>query len=445
MIVSLIAAAGAGVATYLKGTPVARGALRARLGVAEPLAGDLKASGFIEAEEVSVAAELGGRVVELLVEEGDQVEAGETLLRLDGTLLDARIEAARADLDVAQARLAHVLAGAQPEEIDQLKAALAQAEAVRDGARQARQDLIAIRDNPQELDAQIAQARTAVVVAQAGLVQAIALKDAAEIAQEAYFDGQEELARTREILAQIPAPNRPSLPGTPLEAHLVPNAYWRAWVGVNSAQAGLDGAQAFLRDLSAIRSNPQAVNAQVDAAEAAYRAAEASVRIARAQLDALQAGATTEEIAALTAQVGQAEAARAALLLMRDKQTIAAPLEGTVLALSIRRGELAFPGATVLALGDLDDVVLTVFVPVGKLGQVHIGQPVAVHVDSHPDRQFSGTVEAIAHEAEFTPRNVQTQEQRADMVFAVDVALPNLDHALKPGVPADAEFFTQDP
>jgi HlyD family secretion protein len=85
-----------------------------------------------------------------------------------------------------------------------------------------------------------------------------------------------------------------------------------------------------------------------------------------------------------------------------------------------------------------------VYVPESRLGQVEIGQEVAVSVDSFPERTFTGAVVAIADEAEFTPRNVQTQEERVNMVFAVDVRIPNPDHALKPGLPADAVIVTEE-
>lgn len=407
--------------------------------------GPIQASGFIEAEEVAIAPELGGRVVELLVEEGDEVEAGQVLVRLDGTLLEAKIAAAQAALEVAQAQLAQVRAGARAEKVRQAEAQLAQAEAVRDGAYQAWQDAIALRDNPQELDAQIAQARAQVTVAEAALAQAIALKDAAEIGNDAFFEAREALDEARRQMEQIPEPLRPPLPGLPLEAHLAPNAYWKAWVGVNTAQAALDGARAALADLYALRDDPQQVNAQVNAAEAQYHAAEAAVQMAQARLDALHAGATAEEIAIAEAQVEQAQAALDALLVLRDKLVLTAPVGGLVLETSIHQGELAAPGATLLTLGDLDEVTLTVYVPENRLGQVSIGQQVEVRVDSFPGRVFTGAVVAIASEAEFTPRNVQTQEERVNMVFAVDVQIPNPDHSLKPGLPADAVFVTQEP
>ena len=436
----VVAAAGIVFATSRTGWPLISGQILPSGAQTD----GLMASGFIEAEEVTVAPELGGRVVELLVKEGDDVETGQVLTRLDGTLLEAQIEVAQAALDVAQAGLAQAQAGVRPEQIRQAEAALAQAEAGRDGAFQAWQDVIAIRDNPQDLDAQIVQARAQVAAAEAALAQATAWKDAAEIADDAYYEGMAELQEAKEELQKIPKEFRPSLPGLQLDVHLVPNAYWKSWVGVNTAQAGLDGARAALANLYAIRDNPQELNAQVDAMEAEYNAAVAAVEMAQAQLDAMRAGATEEEIAIAEAQVEQAQAAVESLMVLRDKQTLIAPVGGLVLELNIHEGELAAPGAAMLVLGDLKHVTLTVYVPEDKLGQVRVGQEVQVGVDSFPGRLFTGSVVAIANEAEFTPRNVQTQEERVNMVFAVDVRIPNPDHALKPGVPADAVIITQE-
>ncbi|MEE9615454.1 MAG: efflux RND transporter periplasmic adaptor subunit [Anaerolineae bacterium] len=440
--VAVIVVATAGI--YFAMNPDAWSDVMVQMELAEPEAGGLVASGFIEAEEINIAPELGGRVVELLVDEGDEVEAGQVLVRLDGALLEAQSEVAQAALDMAEAGLAQARAGARPEQIRQAEAALAQAEAARDGAHQAWQDLIAIRDNPQELDSQITLARAQVAAAEAGLARTTALKDAAEIADDAFQEGMEALAEAKEELEKIPEPYRPTLPGMQLDFHLIPNAYWKSWVGVNMVQAGLDGAQAALSNLYAIRNNPQELNCQVDAAETQYRVAEAAIKMAQAQLDALRAGATEEEIAAVEAQVEQAQAALDALMVYRDKLTIVAPIGGLVLERCIHEGELATPGATLLTLGDLDDVTLTIYVPENKLGHVFVDQQVEVRVDSFPERIFTGTVVAIAHEAEFTPRNVQTQEERVNMVFAVDVSIPNPDHALKPGLPADATIITEE-
>ena len=402
-------------------------------------ADDLEASGFIEAEEVALAPEMGGRVLDLRVDEGDAVQAGEVVVRLDGAMIEAQIEAAQAALDLAQAQLAQARAGVRPERIRQAEADLVKAKAGRDGAYQAWQDLIALRENPQQLNAQIVQAEAQVAAAEAALTQAVAMKDAVEIAHEDYKDA-------RDKLDDIPPPFRP---GLQIDFHLIPNAYWKAWVGVNTAKAALQGARAALNDLYAMRENPQQLNAQIDAAETEYRKAEAAVRMAQARLDGLEAGATPQEIAIAEAKVEQAEAALASLLVVQDKQTIAAPVGGMVLEVNIREGELAVPGSTLLTLGDLDQVTLTVYVPQNRLGQVNVGQSVVVTVDSFPDRTFGGTVVEIADEAEFTPRNVQTKEERVNMVFAVEIRIPNPKdedgvYPLKPGVPADAIFVTEE-
>jgi HlyD family secretion protein len=442
IVVVVVGVAVAGV--YLATNPAILDQVMVEMELAEPEADGLTASGFIEAEEVSIAPELGGRVVELRASEGDEIEAGQVLVKLDGSLLDAQREVAQAALGIAEAGLALVQAGARPEQVRQAEAAVAQAEAARDGAYQAWQDLIAVRDNPQELEAQIVLAQTQVVAAEAALAQTVAMKDAAEIAYDTFGDALDELAEAKDKLKKIPKPYRPSLPGLPLDFHLVPNMYWKSWVGVNSAQAGLDGARVALGDLYAMRDNPQELNAQVDAAETQYRTAEAAVQMVQAQLDAIRAGAREEDIAIAETQVEQARAALNSLSVLQDKLVVVAPVDGVVLERSIHVGELAAPGAALLTLGDLTEVTLTIYVPEDKLGQVFIGQQVEVQVDSFPDRTFVGSVVAIAHEAEFTPRNVQTQEERVNMVFAVEVSIPNPDHALRPGLPADAVIVTKE-
>jgi multidrug resistance efflux pump len=451
IIVALVALVAGVAGFYFYTNPAAWQATLTRLELAEPQASGLTASGFIEAEEIDIAPELGGRVAQLLVEEGDDVEGGDLLVRIDGTLLEAQIELARADVEIARAELAQVEAGARPEQIRQAEADLAQAEAARDGAYRAWQDAMAIRDNPQELNADIAIARSEVDTAAYELAEATALKDAAEIAHEQYWDAKQSFDKKRENLRKkledLPEDMRAQLPDdipTQLDFHMIPYQYWKAWVGVNAATASLQGARTALQDLLTMKSTPQELNAQVDAAQTEYQAATATVDQAQAQLAALRSGATQEEIATAEARLEQAQAALDRLLSEQAKLTITAPVGGLVLALSIHEGELAAPGGTILTLGDLGEVTLTVYVPQDQLGRVNIGQRVAVQVDSYPDRVFPGTVVAIADEAEFTPRNVQTEEERVNMVFAVDVRIPNPDHELKPGVPADATILSKE-
>ncbi|MCK4450204.1 MAG: efflux RND transporter periplasmic adaptor subunit, partial [Anaerolineae bacterium] len=118
--------------------------------------------------------------------------------------------------------------------------------------------------------------------------------------------------------------------------------------------------------------------------------------------------------------------------------TLTAPMDGVVTIRSGQAGETAIAGAPLLTIANLDEVTLVIYVPENRVGQVRVGQEVEVRVDSFPEHVFVGHVANIAGEAEFTPRNVQTQEERVNLVFAVKVRLPNPDHALKPGMPADA-------
>jgi len=129
---------------------------RLPLGTADASALNNTVSGFIEGDEVGVASEVGGRIVLLDVNEGDRVTAGQELVRLDRSLLEAQIAQAQAALDTARAQLAQVQAGARAEDVRQAEAALAQAAVVRDGAKRAWDNAIAVRANPQELDNRIA-------------------------------------------------------------------------------------------------------------------------------------------------------------------------------------------------------------------------------------------------------------------------------------------------
>jgi len=135
--------------------------------------------------------------------------------------------------------------------------------------------------------------------------------------------------------------------------------------------------------------------------------------------------------------VRQAESAVALAGVQLGKLTLTAPRGGIITERPLNVGELAAPGAILLNLGDLDHVTLTVFIPETQIGRVKPGQAARVAVDAYPDQTFQGTVTFIRPEAEFTPKNVQTQEERVNLVFAVKISLDNPDHRLKPGMPAD--------
>jgi HlyD family secretion protein len=138
------------------------------------------------------------------------------------------------------------------------------------------------------------------------------------------------------------------------------------------------------------------------------------------------------------------ESAQAALNILDvqiAKLTLVAPLDGVVLTRSVEPGEMAAAGASLLVVGQLQSLTITVYIPEDRYGEINLGQSADIQVDSFPAEVFSGRVVHIADKAEFTPRNVQTSEGRRTTVFAIQLALDANDGRLKPGMPADVTFI----
>lgn len=385
----------------------------ARLGMAED--GLLSASGTIQADEVRVASELGGRIVEVRVRPGDEVRAGDVLATLDNTPLLTQLAEAEAALASAEADLAVVRAGPTMDQIAAAQAALALARSQRDGLQSAWENAQAAVENPQELDAQIVEARTQVELA----AQNVELAEAQMALEQLLRDQKPEDSTGREI--------------ADLQVRAAESA-------LAAAQADEATAQTLLNWLYAIRSKPLALIAQANAAEGQYRVAEAAVAEAQARLDDLLDGPTAEEVAVAEAAVRLAQAQVAVLQSQQARFTLTSPIDGLVLDQFLFAGEVAAPVATVLTVADLQALTLIVYVPANRIGEVHLGQRVAVTVDAFPGKTFTGEVEHVASEPEFTPRNVATQEEQLNTFFTVEIALANEEGLLKPGMPASALF-----
>lgn len=123
--------------------------------------------------------------------------------------------------------------------------------------------------------------------------------------------------------------------------------------------------------------------------------------------------------------------------------TLYSPLDGVVLSKNSEVGETALPGMSLLTLGDLATVWMKVYVTEPDLGRVKLGQKARVFTDAFPDKPHWGRVSWVSDQAEFTPKNVQTRDERARLVYAVKILLDNPDQTLKPGMMADAEILLQ--
>lgn len=446
----LVAGAGGGGYWYFSQNPATLTQLQLKFGLIseDEAAGVYSVSGYIEAREINVAAETKGRITRLTADEGDWVEAGQMLVELDTALLMAELQQAQAKIATARALLAKIEAGVRAEEIAKAEAAVTVAEAKAEAARTHWQDALTLRDNPQELDMQIDAARTALQLAELKIAYAAPLKDAGEAVWELrqqqwdFFQDGLDVSRTNPQTGQKMSRHITFDEAIKQNAGVAWNYagadMWQGWVNLNSAVAERDDTAIALNDLLLLRNDPQEAQIKVAQAEAAYNAALAEVKVARARLDILKAGARDEQIAVAEAQVKQAEASLAALQVQRDKHTLTTPLAGWVLERPAHEGEMALPNLTLLSLADLTDLTLTVYVPASDIGLVSVGQQVEVFVDAFPGEPFAGVITFISDEAEFTPKNVQTKEERVNTVFAVKIKLENPDQRLKPGMPADA-------
>lgn len=176
----------------------------------------------------------------------------------------------------------------------------------------------------------------------------------------------------------------------------------------------------------------------MDKAGTALQVAEAGVDQARERVQILEEGPRRERITAQRAALAQAEAAVDQLEAALSNASIRIPFSGIVTLKHRQLGETVSPGSPVLTIMDPEDRWVRIYVREDRIGEVRLGQPATVRSDTYPERRYSGEVVFISSEAEFTPRNVQTTEERVKLVYAVKVRITgDPSHDLKPGIPAD--------
>ncbi len=425
--------------------------------------GPLSGSGAVEAVQVIVSPELAGRVVEVLVAEGDAVQAGDVLFRLDDALLAAQrtqaqvgLEAARAGVEVAETSLAATLAAIATAQAQyDLEAAAARQQAQPARAAEWNQDApdefilpLWYFTGAEERGAALAEvdaAAKALESQQASLAALLAEPGSAEVlaAEERLVQAQAAFWVASDVLTLAEANGSQALKDYAQQDYDVALA---------ELEAAQDAYERLLTTSEAEELLEQ--RAQLALAQERYQTAqdrynalltgEDSLRVQAAAASLAQAQANR---ASAEAKVTQAEAAVAQAQAQLDiidvqigKTTIYAASNGVVLTRSIEPGEVVQPGAIALVIGQLDHLTLTVYLPEDRYGQVQLGGRADVTVDSFPNVTFAATVTRIADEAEFTPRNVQTEESRRTTVFAVTLTLDDSQGRLKPGMPADVVF-----
>lgn len=386
------------------------------LRVSSPQEGNLKASGTIEAVQVVVAPEVTGRVAEVMVAEGDEVDRGVPLFRMEDDLLrsrraqtiaigEAAIAAAELQVIIAEQALADLQ---QDWPIMAVQAQLAVAQA-RDALEDAEYKWTVRQEGNRASTLTIKGAEANLVLA----------NEEVDRAQERYDhaggDASKALALSNLVAAEQ---HRDSI---------IRNLNWYLGFPDEIEQALLDAELAEAQEnLAAAEREYEKVSDGPD--PDALKLAKARLKNARAQWELARA---------------QAETDTTVIDLQLDDLVVRAPVKGTVLKRGIEPGEVLVAGSSAMTLAQLEELTITVYIPEDQYGATSIGQPALVTVDSFPGAAFKAYVVQIADTAEFTPRNVQTEEGRRTMVFAIELRVEDPRGLLKPGMPGDVVFLVE--
>lgn len=202
---------------------------------------------------------------------------------------------------------------------------------------------------------------------------------------------------------------------------------------VVQAEANFNNAQSDLRRMEELFAVQGVSQKQLEDARTRFTVAQQTYEKAKA-------GSRQEEIALARSSREQASAVAAAIRKKVGDCYILAPIAGTVTKRYIERGELAGPGMAIVKLSNLQEMTLTVYLPEADIPKIQLGGNAQIRIDAFPERDFNGTVMFISPTAEFTPKNIQTRDERTKLVFGVKLRVANPDGSLKAGIPADATF-----
>ncbi len=353
------------------------------------------ARGIIEATEVRLSFKVPGKLAARFVDEGRPVQQGQPVATLEDIDYRTRLDQARAELARSEAFLAELVAGSRREDIVQARARLDLAQARLDEAVRGSR-VQEITDAKREVE----RADAAVRSAESALRQAASDR-------ERFYHLFEQGGISR-----------------------------REWEGhetrFETAKATLDQARA-QRESAAQRLSLREEGVRKEQ----IAQARAGVDEARALYERVVAGPRVEQIAQAKAQVDAARQAVHQAEITLAETRLFSPIEGIVVSKSAEPGEFLQPGAIVLTIVDLEHPWVRAYISEPDVGRIRIGQQAFVSIDADPKRQFQARLSYVSDQAEFTPKFVQTTEERVKLVFRIKVTVENPDRVLKPGMPAD--------
>lgn len=358
----------------------------------------LRLSGNIELTEIEISFKLPGRLVEITADEGDAVTAGQVLARMDSAELQAQQDREIAGVQSAQSALTQLhtaidwQAATVSGDIDLKRADLA--------AAQSRLKELETGSRPQEIGN-----------ARAALDQARAENDLA----------QHDWRRAQQLI----------------KAEDISTAQFEAFR--TRAQAAAAAMKRAEETYALVKEGPR--RETIDQARANLQRAQAALRIAEANRIDLER--RREEVLLRRAEIERAQANARLLKVQLGDRTIASPASGVILSRNAEPGEVLPAGSSVLTLGDIDHPTVRCYINERDLGRVKIGQPAAVTTDSFPGKRYMGRVSFISSEAEFTPKQIQTEEERVKLVYRIKVEIENPNRELKSNMPVEVRLELQ--
>jgi HlyD family secretion protein len=354
--------------------------------------GQIKASGHIEVTEVDMSFRIPGHVGKLYVDEGMKPKKGEVLAELEQEIIRARRDQAEAQVRELEAREASLAMTIKIQE-EVLDAEINRAKA---GVKAADARYLSLKSGSREQE----------------IAEAAAARDQAKFESE---NRERDYQRMKELFSN----------------HIIPASQYDA--ARTSAEAARAAYEAALERYKLVKAGPR---------DEVVLEGKANLAGSSASLVAAEAGRKEVEklkldLQALQAQRDQAKAALAIAEEDVKKSRLYSPFDGFVTVKDVEEGEYVQAGTPVITVADLDEVWVKTYVPETQLGRVYLGQEAEVISDTFPGKTYPGTVTFISPEAEFTPKNVQTKEERVKLVYRIKVTLQNPKQELKPGMPVD--------
>jgi HlyD family secretion protein len=384
VVVLLILAAGAGGYYYWRSRQEAANGSR------------ILVSGNLELTQVDLAFKTPGRLVELAVREGDWVKAGQVIARLDAAQLEQ--QRARDQAAVAAAR----------SQLEQLQTSIEYQRATIDGEVAARR-------------AELAQAQARLSELLAGSrQQEIAAARAAAADAKAWRDvAQLEWERAQTLFSR---------------EDISRSQYDQARTKLESTEAQLRAAQ---EKLALVQEGPR--QEEIAAARAAVARAEAAV--ATAEASRIELRRKEQELSLRRAEIERNRAQAAITEAQIADTVLVSPIDGVVLVKAAEAGEVIAAGTAIVSIGDLEHPWLRAYINEPDLGRIRLGDAVNLSTDSFPGKTYPGRITFIASEAEFTPKQIQTKEERVKLVYRIKVEVDNSHHELKNNMPVDGEIL----